>query len=272
MNLKSTLFILFCTICSFGFLRAQVGGAGSCLDFGLNKYVDVPHNTTLNPTNDITIEAWIKADSWHPQFWGNVIVSKDGWGNGERGYTLRCGQNGRLSFNFGTNPGWHEAVSGPVMSLNTWYHVAGTFNGTVLKVYVNGKEEGSLNFTGSIVSSTYPLRIGAIAYTAAGFRPFDGLIDEICIWDRALSQNEIRELMHLTKEDIISTDPNLKAYLQFNEPNGKTYDKSGNGFHTTMNSGNLNRIPSTAPVGGGTSARAEVNSGGVYELNAPFIS
>jgi len=58
------------------------------------------------------------------------------------------------------------------------------------------------------------------SYKGWGDRNYKGQMDEVCIWKRALTQEEIREYRHLTKENIIETDPDILAYYQFNEMEG----------------------------------------------------
>ena len=113
-------------------VNAQEPGAGTCYDFASNTMV-APNDASLNPTY-MSIEAWIKADSWGANSWENVIVSKDGWASGPEGYTLRTGANGTLSFNFGSGGVWKEVLSAPTMLTGKWYHVAGTFDGATLRI------------------------------------------------------------------------------------------------------------------------------------------
>jgi hypothetical protein len=78
--------------------------------------------------------------------------------------------------------GWKEVISTTgVISLNQWHHVAGTFDGTELKCYVDGNQVGSLLFTGTIRTSTsYPLTIGRLSDIAIGpSRFWNGMLDEI---------------------------------------------------------------------------------------------
>ncbi|MEL6846502.1 MAG: LamG domain-containing protein, partial [Bacteroidota bacterium] len=140
---------------------AQVPGSGTTLNFdGINDYVNIPNSPALNPANEITIEAWIKADAYGPNPWSNSIVNKEGWANGNEGYAFRCGQGGRLSFNIGNNGTWHEAVSAPVMTAGRWYHVAGTYDGTAVRIFVNGIQVGITNHTGSLTpTGNYDVRI-----------------------------------------------------------------------------------------------------------------
>ena len=226
---------------------AQLPGSGNAYDFNFN-YASVPHNTALDATSALTIEAWIKADSWAANIWQNVIVSKDGWQFGEQGYTLRCGDNGRLSFNIGTPGAWIEATTGSVMIPGEWYHVAGVYDGQYLKTYVNGVVQDSTAFSGSISTSTYDLTIGRISYTAGGTRDFDGMIDEVRIWTSAVSQQELRDYMC---RKVTSGHPDyatLAAYYNMDETTGTTLvDQGPNALNGTLVG--PTRVTSAAPIG-----------------------
>jgi hypothetical protein len=93
-------------------------------------------------------------------------------------------------------------------------------------------------------------------------------MDEVCIYNRALSTEEVRELMHLTKDP--SLDPALLAYYQLNSPSATIdYDKVGNN-NLSMN-GASSKIESTAPVGKGVSQTISVTNGGLKDFNIPGI-
>jgi hypothetical protein len=215
----------------------QIAGPGYALEMtGLPKYVNVTNNSGMNVTNGITIEAWIYATSWGANAWSNSIVSKEDWASGSRGFVLRCGNAGRLSFNIGIGTAWHEVVTtNTVMNLNQWHHVAGTFNGAQLKIYVDGIEVGSTSVTGTITSSPYDLRIGECSYSSVSSRPFTGRIDEVRLWNTALSISQVRDHMCRVVTSSHTNYSNLKGYWQFDEGTGTTTsDASGNSNTGTL--------------------------------------
>jgi hypothetical protein len=75
------------------------------------------------------------------------------------------------------------------LALNTWTHLAGTYDGTTLRLYINGVQVSSQAQTGAIGTSTQALTIGGD--TIAG-QFWSGLIDEVRIYNRALTQAEIQ--------------------------------------------------------------------------------
>ncbi len=218
----AVLSLLFCSPS----LNAQLAGAGNAYDFNFN-YVYAPDAPSLN-VQYVTLEAWIKADSWAPNIWQNVIISKDGWAGGEQGYTLRAGANGSLSFNIGpVGAPWQEVTTGPVMNTGQWYHVAASYDGSVMRIYINGEELNTNNYTGLIDNYPYDLTIGRIAYTAGGTRDFDGTIDEVRVWNAALPASSIQEYMC---KKVIATHPQFANLVGYWNMDGPTpIDNSPNG-------------------------------------------
>lgn len=218
---------------------AQVTGSGTALDFsGGDKNVEFPDDPSLNPTSQISIEAWINSYSWGINAWTNNIVNKEDWAVIQEGYTLRCGDNGKISFMFSGGGIWRELITAPVMQLNTWYHVVGTFDGDSINVYLNGEYIGTELYSGPMTPGTYPLRIGMLSYAPGGPRAFDGMIDEVRIWNTALDISTIRDWMC---KKITPSHPdyaNLIAYFKLDEGSGNTvYDSSPNNNTGTLNAG-----------------------------------
>lgn len=243
----STLLLSFCFAVTFAL--AQIPGSGSTVNFdGLNDYVNLPNTPALN-TPHITIEAWIKADSYGPNAWSNSIVNKEGWAAGNQGYAFRCGQGGRLSFNIGHNGVWYETVSTPVMTTNKWYHVVGTYDGLAIRIFVNGIQVGVTNHVGAITNGTYDVKIGQLAFASGGNRLFDGQIDEVRIWNQALSTNTLRDWMCKKLDNTHPDFASLAAYFPLDEGSGTT---TNGGAGTTINAslvGSPTWATSGAPIG-----------------------
>jgi len=77
---------------------------------------------------------------------------------------------------------------------NQWSHVAGTFDGTHIRIFVNGQLEGTNEVKQAYAPSPLPLRIGHAAYALEKKRKFDGRIDDVMMWKRALSEKELRAI------------------------------------------------------------------------------
>jgi len=191
---------------------------------GSSSYVSISPQSGLDITSTITIEAWINPSSFGFNSAQNSIVCKHGWSAGEGGFVLRCGGTGELSFNIAgidanqVPVSWVEVFSTiNVLPLNTWSHVAGTFDGLELKCYVNGILQGNVAFTGTIAPSTsYPLALGRLSDPVWGpDRLFAGGMDEIRIWSRALSQAELQSGMSNHIDPAGATG--LVSYWRMNE-------------------------------------------------------
>jgi len=194
---------------------------------GTSAYADLTPATGLLADSAITVEAWVKPALFATSSFANSIVNKDGWGGtaGEGGYALRCGGNGILSFLIcgvtfaGVAASWKEAASPTsALPLNTWSHVAGTFDGTTVRCFVNGVQVGSLAFTGKIRNPTaYALKLGKCPETSQP-RYFKGLIDEVRIWKRALSAAELTANMNIQINP--ATQNKLIGYWMLNNGTG----------------------------------------------------
>ena len=255
-------FLLIAILSCYSFITfAQKPGAYKCIDLdGTNDYVLIKDHSSLNPDTALTIEAWIKADSYGRNVYSNSIFCKHGWSRGNLGYVLRCGDNGNLSLNISDASGtWKEAVTGAVMKTGIWYHVAGSFDGDSLNVYVNGKLEGTTLYTGKIsTSSGLTARIGDLAN--GGGRLFDGMIDEVRVWSTAVDEKTLKDWMC---RKITAKHPNyanLEGYWKLDEDTGTTAaDASSNSNTGTLTNGPIISTSeailgdSSAYVYGGTS-------------------
>lgn len=252
-QLYTFLLLLFLPVSMF----SQSGSA--IVANGSSSYAIVTHDSTLNADSALTIEAWIKPTSFGPNSYNNVIISKDGWQFGEQGYTLRCGGNGVLSFNFGVQGSWQEATSSQgALTLNVWQHVAGTFDGSTMNVYVNGVLVGSSTYNGTIAASNYDLTIGRISYTAGGNRFFVGEIDQVRLWGAALSQTTLRDYMCQPSGATHPNNARLKAYYNFNNATTTFTDLSPNGNNGSLVGAAV--VPSGAAIG----------TESVYDYTSPF--
>ena len=254
MKKSYTLFILFLSFSAAGQLCDP--NTYSLKFDGLNDYVSTSSNNDLDLTTVVTLEAWIKAFSWAATPAQGSIICKHGWTLGEQGYVLRAGGDGQLSFNIsalknnGTPEGWKEVVSTPgSMELNIWYHVAGVYDGHQLKIYINGNLAGSKSFKGGINPSiSYNLKIGRIADNGASDgRYWNGLIDEVRVWNTVRSEGDIFADMD---NHVSSTSNNLAGYWKLNESIGTIVvdNGSGNNEGTIHNAARNTDVPFTNSI------------------------
>ena len=165
---------------------AAAGKYGSAMSFnGANAWVTIPDSSSLDFTNGMTLEAWVKptelGGSWRavlvkeqPGFLNYALYAHDG-GPGPSGHVFVGGED--------------RYFSGSVVPTNTWTHLAATYDGTAVRLYVNGAVATTLPVSGSISPSSDPLRIGGDSVWPEWF---SGLIDEVRAYNRALSPAEIQ--------------------------------------------------------------------------------
>ncbi len=179
------------------------GKVGQAFKLSGGGHVRVPDAASLHLTNALTVEAWvfptIVNGSQHD------IVSKwDGVVNfNQRSYSEAIGTDGRALLALSTDGinNLGTVFSANTIPINQWTHLAATYDGTVLKMYVNGALQSPLPFVGTVFPGTNDLGIGGtVGGEPAGgvIEPFAGLIDEASIYNRALSPAEIQSIYAAT--------------------------------------------------------------------------
>ena len=221
------------------------------LDFdGNNDYVSIGNKPIFNTfTNEITISAWIRPiDTGH--LYSRPIVSKQlrYCGNQDKAFYLHYWsyQNYNQTM-FDINNQRVETPIGSVIS-GEWQYVTAVYNGGTMKIYLYSNLEGSLNYTENIIPNPDPLEIGARS-DHSSYR-FYGTMDEVRIWKRALSQQEIQNRMY---RELDMTNPadttGLVGYWRFNEGMGDiAHDYSQYGNHGILVNG-PQWVVSTVPWG-----------------------
>ena len=172
-------------------------GSGA-LDFnGVHDYVDCSNDVNLNEPNitgKVTLSAWVKTnDCGNGQF--NPYITK-----GDFAYTLQhrapLGTNiNELEialYSAGTGT-WYFASTPVDSSFNgVWHHLAGTYDGSKLKLYIDGELKAITNYVGPIATSTANVNLGKSSDFTD--RWYDGALDDVRIYKRALSQGEVAYL------------------------------------------------------------------------------
>ena len=169
-----------------GAIWTGTGKFGGALQFnGANSMVNIASSPTLNFTTGFTLEAWV--DPVAPGNWSTVIFKER---TGGMNYSLYSnnGQSRPLGQVWLSNAE-QNAPGTAAVPLNTWTHLASTFDGSTLRLYVNGALAGSKAISGSVAATTNPLRIGGNTIWGEFFT---GQIDEVRLYNRALSAGEIQ--------------------------------------------------------------------------------
>ena len=166
-------------------------GTGFSFD-GSTKYIDCGNNTNLNTINAITIETWMKINTW---VYNGVIVSKR-TSTVEGHWEFRLSNNTKLIFGiFDSTPTFQYYISNNAnLATGIWYHLALVTDGTDVLMYRNGNSLAVSAGGTSLAPQSANIRIGK------GTSPiFDGIIDEVRIYADALSAADILTLYNLGK-------------------------------------------------------------------------
>ena len=164
---------------------AATGKFGKALQFnGGNALVSVPNAAQLQLSTGMTLEAWVNPSAVNSS-WRDVIYK------GNDNYYLEATSTNASKPDAGMIAGgsYADAFGTSALAANTWSYLTETYDGSTLKLYVNGTQVASVAHTGAIASSTNPLQIGGD--TIYG-QYFAGLIDEVRVYNVALTAAQIQ--------------------------------------------------------------------------------
>ena len=166
-------------------------------------HVSVPHEDNMNLV-EFTITAWIKVPKILAPY--QMIAGKEAWP--DRNYSMWI-IPGVMTFGF-TTPGAAQDIQVGSQEVidDQWHFVAGTYDENNLTPYVDGEMLAQRGAAGKPATNTAPLMIGA--QPPAGGGPLMGLIDEVAVYDTALSEKEIKQVMEGLARMFQAVNPNGK--------------------------------------------------------------
>ncbi len=155
--------------------------------------VVVDSNPWLSPTSALTIECWVKTEvAGQVNTW---MVNRVFSGGTSTGYRLGI-LEGKPCFEVPLTDWSHHLTADADLPTGRWVHLAGTFDGEWMRIYVDGEERGTMERLGPIKPNDFHLCLGS--YETGHQAHFIGLLDEVRLYDRALSADEItRHATHL---------------------------------------------------------------------------
>jgi hypothetical protein len=172
------------------------GNANKAYNFnGINNYIEAPSNTGLQLSAAYSIGLWFKSNIFNAGQYGYTLISKiqsSGWYGGYETMIGETNSIGGVNHTGNINGNFQLPYSG--LSSGNWYSVIVTFNGTQLKLYVNGNIVNTVNQSGTLQTGNDPLRFGRRGGGGIYDQWFNGVIDDIGIWNRALTECEVKKL------------------------------------------------------------------------------
>lgn len=204
----------------FSLITSPARAAGRILSFdGVDDVVNIPDSTTLRSVEDaVTLEFWVRI----PAGGGGRIAGKGSAYQGSGNCTFLCSVlSDRIFWGVATPDAysWANVSAAPVsIAPNVWHHIACTYDGVTLRVFVNGTaiyerdwDRGAMNVV------TRPLRFGADQDDSTIH--FHGDLDEVRLWNVARTAEQIRANLNAT---LPGTDPTLVGYWRFEGVNVQT--------------------------------------------------
>lgn len=157
------------------------GRSDQALEFnGTNNYVAIPHHEAISELDALSLSAWIqpkKLGSWI------AVLEKGIHENWSYGFFIEA--DGTLSFYVSTGPANNLVccIGNFLLKTDEWYHIFGTYDGKIVKSYVNGKLDGEIIGNGSVhITDDLPFTIGS----RNGQNFYAGVVDEVALWNEAI--------------------------------------------------------------------------------------
>src|SRR5262245_31986730 len=167
---------------------AAAGKYGKALQFnGSNALVTIPDKASLHLSTGMTLEAWVNPSAVTAK-WRDVIYK------GDDNYYLEATSTNASRADAGMIAGgsYADAFGPTKLTANTWSYLTETYDGSTLRLYINGTQVASTAHTGAIATSTNPLQIGGDSIYGQNFA---GLIDEVRVYNVALTAAQIQSDM-----------------------------------------------------------------------------
>lgn len=212
---------------------------------GTNDYVAVPYNAALQPTSEITVECWVYRSNWASSITGNqTIVGNTHSG----GYSIDLTGTSVIGY-LRRNSAYANPISNISWLVPGWHHFALTYDGRYCRIYVDGAEKDRDD-----AGATYPIQytysnslmigteVGSAASPEAG-EYFNGYIDNVRIYDNAVSVSNIRNRMHRSSE---GDGVDLIAEWRMNDGYTAGSTVSNNSLNSTTLNGTMNNMLTNA--------------------------
>jgi hypothetical protein len=188
--------------------------AGAYAFNGTTAYIEVPNSLSLNFQNAITVAFWMKIGAFYAR--EQYPISHGNWDNRWKASI----SNNRLRWTVKTSSGIRDLDSETDFSVGVWRHVTLTYTGSDIELYIDGNLDAFSSWSGSLLTTSFDLTIGQVLPGNQGYN-FNGVLDDIRIYDYALGVPEIEQLAGLATSAEASPEDRvpLKNALEPNYPN-----------------------------------------------------
>ncbi len=209
---------------------------------GNGAYVMVPDQDDLDLSTNFTLEAWINASSVTAETQGIIAKRQSDVGGTYRLGLIYDSPSIGVNDQVWPQPGQNIVMGSPNgITQGTWHHICATYDGVLIRFYVDGDLKATTAASIKLPKSNMPLFLGKEGLVGDE-RYFFGLLDEARIWNKARAQEEIkRDMTHR----LAGTEPNLVAYWNFDD--GTAKDLTGHGHNGTF-MGNAKVVPTELSV------------------------
>jgi len=187
---------------------------------GKDSYVDCGNSDTLKIKKEMTLAAWVNLAVPPSQLHSDsrIVVRENSGSSPWVSYGLTVNANAQSVFDFETSAGNPNVYckSKTIPKERVWYHVAGVYDGSKCAIYINGELENSALQTGSpVINPNLNNMVGADVNRNIEY--FQGIIDEVVIYSRALSAEEIQMLLAKPLNEVLSIEPRGKLATTWGE-------------------------------------------------------
>lgn len=217
---------------TLGVSGAIAGTTNAAVRLG-GGYVQVGDNLDFPGTAAFSLEAWVRPTTIDTTF--RRIVSKNRDEGGRQGYEFWVESTNGLGFER-FRDGVKDFVLVPAPALNTWSHVVATYDGSTMRVYVNGALGASAASTMSMTNNGASFRIGTDGQWAGDV--WLGDLDDVAVYTSALNATQVQDHFRCGRRyrDVILETPGLQSYWRLGESSGTTaFDSKGTANGTYEN-------------------------------------
>jgi len=164
---------------------------GKALSFdGASTYVRIEDSSSLDVTTQVTVEAWVYPRAYTSNVGHDAHIISRCNEMGGHVYVLASFANGKVNYDVNPSHTYHSSVA--TLPLYAWTHLAMTYDGAYVRLYINGEFDSSYAKSSPIYTTSNWLAIGCKRWSGGIYAHFNGIIDDVRIYNRALSRQEIQ--------------------------------------------------------------------------------